>query len=321
MTGPDLYLDHLAVSLGEHRVSVEESWQAGRLRTDAATFRANGFGCHHMADASTDALDLALRACQEQGEAIAGTGVLVYSTAIPLNSYQRREDAYSLSRDIKDLSDFPASRLQAALGLEQASVVGLTQQACTAMLGSIRLARALLLAEPDLEQVLCVSADRFPPGAIYEQAYNLVSDAACAGLVSRKPGGYRIVACHAITNGALAQASDDEMAGTHFAYAHQIIQETVARAGLTVGDIDWIVPQNTTPKVWQIMSRVLKHPLERVAMDTVARTGHAISADNVLNLLELEASGRVKPGDRLLLFMASFGMNWQGLVLEKVGDV
>ena len=317
---PEIYLRKLAVALGEREVSVEDSWQAGRLRTDAATFLANGFQRHHMADDATDALDLALKACHELNGDFADTGILVYSTAIPLNSYQRREAAYALSRDIKDLSDFPASRLQAALGLEQASVVGLTQQACTAMLGSIRLARALLIAEPELEEVLCVSADRFPPGAIYEQAYNLVSDAACAGLVSRKPAGYRILACHAITNGALALASDDEMAGTHFAYAHQIIQETVARAGLTVGDIDWIVPQNTTPKVWQILSRVLKHPLERVAMGTVARAGHAISSDNILNLIDLEESDRMQPGDRLLLFMASFGMNWQGLVLEKMSD-
>jgi 3-oxoacyl-[acyl-carrier-protein] synthase-3 len=317
---PEVYLHTLAAVLGERAMDVKASEQAGRLRTAAAILEDNGFAQHWVAADATDALDLALRACRAVGEAITASDALIYATALPRNSYQRREEDFARSRDIKDLSDFPASRLQAELSLDRACVIGLTQQACTAMLGAIRLARALLLAEPQLGQVLCVAADRFPPGALYEQTFNLVSDAACAGLVSRQPLGYRIVACHAITNGALAQASDEETAGTHFAYAHQIIQETLQQAGLTLADIDWIVPQNTSPKVWQIMCPLLKHPPERVAMNTVARVGHAISADNVFNLLDLEASGRLQSGDRLLLFMASFGMNWQGLVLEKVAS-
>ena len=52
--------------------------------------------------------------------------------------------------------------------------------------------------------------------------------------------------------------------------------------------------------------------------ETVADVGHVISSDNLVNLAALEATGRVRSGERLLLFMASFGMNWQGLVLEKV---
>ncbi|MEB3196765.1 MAG: 3-oxoacyl-[acyl-carrier-protein] synthase III C-terminal domain-containing protein [Candidatus Sericytochromatia bacterium] len=319
MSSADVYLHSLSTALGEHDVDLTASWQAGRLCTDPTTLQQHGFQRHRLAADDTEALDLALRACRPMGEAIATSDVLVYATALPLNSYRRRESQFAQSRDIKDLANFPASRLQAELGLERAAVVGLTQQACTAMLGAIRLARALLLAEPHLAQVLCVAADRFPPGARYEQAYSPVSDAACAGLVSRQPVGYRIIACHALSNGALAQASDDEMAGTHFAYAHQIIQETLDRAGLRMADIAWIVPQNTSRQVWQILGPLLQHPLERVALGTLAQAGHAISADNVLNLCDLEASGKIKPGDRLLLFMASFGMNWQGLVLEKVG--
>ena len=39
---------------------------------------------------------------------------------------------------------------------------GLNQHACTGQLGGIRFARGLLASEPSFEQVLCVTADRFP---------------------------------------------------------------------------------------------------------------------------------------------------------------
>jgi 3-oxoacyl-[acyl-carrier-protein] synthase-3 len=44
--------------------------------------------------------------------------------------------------------------------------------------------------------------------------------------------------------------------------------------------------------------------------------GHVISADVVVNLLALLDSGQVRPGQRIALVMAGFGLNWQGAVLE-----
>ncbi|NIV75277.1 MAG: hypothetical protein GWN37_10690, partial [Gammaproteobacteria bacterium] len=62
--------------------------------------------------------------------------------------------------------DFPASRLQSACGLRDTQIIGLNQQACTGMLGGIRLARALLHTEADVDDILCITADKFPPDAI-----------------------------------------------------------------------------------------------------------------------------------------------------------
>ena len=43
-----------------------------------------------------------------------------------------------------------------------------------------------------------------------------------------------------------------------------------------------------------------------------------ISADNVVNLAHLVASGKLRPGQRVALVMAGFGLNWQCLILEAV---
>jgi 3-oxoacyl-[acyl-carrier-protein] synthase-3 len=212
--------------------------------------------------------------------------------------------------------DFPGSRLQEEFGLANAAVIGLNQQACTAALGSLRVARAMLAAEPGWHRVLCVTADRFPEGSAYEQAYNPISDGAAAFLVGREPRGLRIAACHQLTNGGLAQASDDETVGSYFSYMHRLVRETLAKAELTPAGLDWVVTQNTHEKAWAILGRLLGLPESKLWFPSIREIGHVISADVMVNLRMLIDSGRLLPGQRVLLTMAGFGLNWQSLILE-----
>ncbi|MDQ3973087.1 MAG: hypothetical protein M3276_01885 [Actinomycetota bacterium] len=186
------------------------------------------------------------------------------------------------------------------------------------MLGSLRLARALIAAEPDIARVLCVSADRFPPGALYEQAYSLISDGAAACVVSRAPGAYRLVGAHHISNGAMVDAGDDETVGSYFTYTHRLVTELLAKTGLSPADVDWVLPQNTHVKTWQILSRLLGIDAARVFCASLPDVAHVISGDNLVNLAYLHDAGLARPGDRLLLVMAGYGMNWQALILEKL---
>jgi 3-oxoacyl-[acyl-carrier-protein] synthase III len=149
-----------------------------------------------------------------------------------------------------------------------------------------------------------VTADRFPEGAIYGQAYKLISDGGAACLVSREPTGFRLVTAHQITNGALGQASDDETVGSSFSCTHGLFNEAVERAGLTAADIDWVVTQNTNDKAWQILARLLGVPLERVWSPSMSDVSHVISADNIVNLARLVASDQLRPGDRVALMSA-----------------
>jgi 3-oxoacyl-[acyl-carrier-protein] synthase-3 len=217
--------------------------------------------------------------------------------------------------------DFPASRLQAECGLSRAIVVGLDQQACTGMIGALRLAAALLATEPGWRRVLCVTADRFPPDAWYEQAYNLISDGAAACLVGRGPAAFRLLTVHQITNGGLARAGDDQTVGTYFAYTHRVVREALARVGMSPADLDWIVTQNTHTAAWQILARLLGVDRRVVWSPSTADAGHVISADVIVNLSALVASGRLRSGQRIALVMAGFGLNWQCAVLEATEDI
>lgn len=318
MTADPVYVDLFSYALGEEEESLEEAARAGRTVSSVESLREAGFRQHRVCGAGASVYDLARWAVEPIRDRLGEVDAIVYSACIPLNGAIDHAAEFAATCDVRHLMDFPASRLQSEFGLTRATVIGLDQQACTGMLGSIRLARALLLAETDVHRVLCVTADRFPPGATYEQTYNLISDGAGCCVVSDAPAGFRVLGCHAVTNGGLVMASADETVGSFFTYAHRTINAALAKAGVGLADIAYVVPQNTNPKAWALLARLLGLPGERVWMPSIGEVGHVISADNVVNLARLEQSGRLRPGDRVLLFMAGYGMHWQCTVLERV---
>lgn len=310
------FLSSPSYALGELTYTLDESVAAGRTITDIDGLKGAGFLKHHVCGPRTTAFDLARAAVEGMAGALGELDAIIYSTCLPMNGNIAPENLYRESRDVKYVMDYPASRLQAYLNQDRAQVIGINQQACTSMLGSLRLASALIAAEPDMNRILCLTADRFPDGAIYEQAYNLISDGAAAVMVTSEPKGLRIVSTGQITNGAMVIASDDETVGSYFSYTHRIITETLKKAGLGPEQIDWVVPQNTNLTAWKVLSRMFKIGMDRVWCPTLPECGHMISGDNILNLKSLLETKQVKRGERLLLLMAGYGMNWQCTILE-----
>lgn len=314
----DVFISHLSYALGDVANTVQQAADNGRLLSSVETLQRAGFTQHHVCGRDTSAYDLARRVVTSIQGDLGDIDAIIYATCIPMNGNIGSPAAYRDTRDVKYLMDFPASHLQADFGLSNAMVIGLNQQACTSMLGSLYIAKAIMSIDSRVNRALCVTADRFPENAVYEQAYNLISDGAAACIVSREPEGFRILTTHAVTNGALAAATDDETVGSFFNYTHRVIHETLEKGGLKVGDIDWIVPQNTNVIAWQIMCSLLPFDPARVYHPTLGSAGHVISGDNIINLKHLVDSGEVAKGDKVLLFMAGYGLNWQCVILEKM---
>lgn len=325
MNKSDVFINHTAYFLAPESLNVADSAAAGDLISTADALQQAGFNTHHKCPPDVTAYDLAKAATDNliesmpNGlEAIRACQVLLYATCLPINANMGSVESYASSRDVKHLMDFPASHLQAEFDMQEAMVLGLNQQACTSMISTIRVAKALIDADDCLDKALCISADRFPAGALYEQSYNLISDAAAACYISNQAQGYRIIGCHHITNGAMAQASDDETTGFYFNYTHRLITEALSRNNLNINDIQWIVAQNTNIKAWQILSSLLRFDRERVLAPSMSDVGHCISADNIINLKYAESLACMQPGDKVLMNMAGFGLNWACIILEVV---
>lgn len=311
------YINTLSYSLGDLHFTIEESAQAGRLLSSVPALKDSGFSKHRICSPKKSTYDLAHECVGQLKDELPSVGAILYATCLPLNANLGCFDKFQETRDVKYLMDYPGSHLQSDFGMDKACVFGINQQACTSLLGSLRFAKMLLADDDSIESVLCLTSDRFPPGACYEQSYNLISDGAAAAIVSRKASGFKIIAGHGITNGGLAQANDEEAAGTYFVYTHRLILETLAKAKLTLEQIKWVVPQNMNIKAWQILSRLLKISEEKIYAPSRPEVGHVISGDNIINLDRLEKENVLKEGDLILLVMAGYGMNWQCTIVEK----
>lgn len=217
---------------------------------------------------------------------------------------------------------YAASWLQEELGLDRAAVSGIAQQGCSGMFAALRLARAILIAEPRRQHVLCVGVDALPADACREVLYNVVSDAACAVVVSRSRARFRWLGFHQISKGYYwdVPARSREIIAAYFPTAKAVILEALAQAGLRPDDIDLVIPTGVNASSWPILLR-LCGLAESKLFRPRGSFGHTIAADSVLLLEEAIAAGVVEPGMRLLLFTYGFGSSWCALVLEATGEV
>ncbi|HYC52088.1 MAG TPA: 3-oxoacyl-[acyl-carrier-protein] synthase III C-terminal domain-containing protein [Gemmatimonadaceae bacterium] len=219
---------------------------------------------------------------------------------------------------VPELFRYPASILQQELDLTSAVVTGVNQQACASIFSAIQLGRMTLASDPDVHTVLCVASDRLPDGAPRDIIFNLVSDGACAVLLRRDAPRNRILAVHQVTKGMMygEVALDAEVIAAYFPTAVTVIQDTLQKAQLTMDDIAWIIPHNVSLRSWEILLGMLKAPVAKLFSGNIARVGHTMAADNIINLRDADDAGLLKPGDRLLLFTFGFGLNWSCMILE-----
>ena len=305
--------------------TLDELERGGTLRGAAATLAAFGFRHARVAGAESH-VDMALNAASdllgESGISPDEIDLVLYAGALTSSTTMECGPAPAGSvlqlRDLMDFFKYPVSRLQNALDLTNAAVAGVDQQGCAAIFSAVRLARATLLAEPDVRTVLCVSADRLPHGSSREVVYNLVSDGACALLMRREATRNRVIAMHQVTKGAFWDSGslENEIIAAYFPTARTVIEETLRKAGVTLDDVDWVIPHNVSLRSWEILLGLIGCPREKLYSENIGRIGHTIAADNFINLRDATDAGVIKKGDLLLLFTFGYGLNWSCMVLE-----
>jgi len=307
----------IAYALPATTLEVRELAERGLLESPASTLLDFGFARVHVSDRPAD--ELALEALREllqaSGAEPESIDALFYAGAIPES--HRVSTAPSGSRRLDGFS-YPAARLQYECGLMRAAAVGIGQAGCAGLMSAVALAADHLRANPGARRALCVSADVLPPGSPREIIYNLVSDGACALLVERDAPRNRLLAYRQVTKGYYwdAAANRNELVAAYFPTARNLVRETLAGAGLTTADVALVVPHNVSLRSWQILLPLVGIASDRLFADNIAAKGHVIAADNFINLKDATDAGRVRPGDRLLLFTFGFGANWACLVLE-----
>lgn len=314
----EAYISHLSFALGDDTSTVEESFTHGKTTSQPSELKAAGFTRHHVCHPRTSAYQLAKAAVQQIQPHFLDIGAIIYSTCLPINSNLESEQSFLDSKDIRSLMNFPVNHLQVDFNLTQATAFGLNQQSSTGILGSLRLAKALLASEDNLKQVLCVTSDRLPDGALYEQSHDLISDGAAACLVSSQPGNFRIVSCYGNVTGTMGSNGNGKSSESFIEHSRFAIEQTAKQSGINVSDISWIIAQNSQAHNWNKLCDMLHFDRKRVYFPSLGQVAHVMGGDTIINLLCLIQEHKIQPGDKILLFMSGYGINWQCALLERV---
>ena len=94
---------------------------------------------------------------------------------------------------------------------------------------------------------------------------------------------------------------------------YALVRQLLADVGLTVNDVDWVVPHQASGPGLELLPR-LGFGADRI-VNIVAKFGNCIAASVPMALAYLDASGRLQRGDRVLLVGTGAGLSVAGAVL------
>lgn len=90
---------------------------------------------------------------------------------------------------------------------------------------------------------------------------------------------------------------------------------TLAKAGKVDTDIDWLIPHQANIRIMQSTAKKLKLPMDKVIV-TVDQHGNTSAASIPLALDSAVRSGKVKPGELLMLEGVGGGFTWGAVLLN-----
>lgn len=93
------------------------------------------------------------------------------------------------------------------------------------------------------------------------------------------------------------------------------VRELAKKAGLTLDDIDYIIPHSANLRIIEAIAKDLNYPMDRIP-ESVTEFGNTSSASIPLAIAKAERNGKIKKGDTLLLIGFGGGLTFAGTILK-----
>jgi 3-oxoacyl-[acyl-carrier-protein] synthase-3 len=235
-----------------------------------------------------------------------------------------------------------ASIIQDLIGADNAGAFDLSA-ACSGFVYGLSMARGMILAG-DAEYILVIGAETLSRIVDWTDRGTciLFGDGAGAVLMAASdvPGGVLAVELGSDGSGgdtlivpaggsAMPASLETVSSGNHyikmdgkavFRFASRVMadatQKVVARAGLTLDEVDLVVPHQANLRIIQnSVLKQLKFPEEKVVVN-LQRYGNTSTASIPIALCEAIDDGRVKPGNKLVFVGFGAGLTWAACAVE-----
>ena len=310
IAGCGAYLPKCIVTNHElaHRLDTSDDWIRQRTGIGERRIAASG---ELTSDLATKAAEHALSSAGMNGSDL---DLLVVATATPDNTFPAT-----------------AARVQARLGMRRGAAFDV-QAVCAGFIFALSVAdNAVRLGQAGT--ALVIGAETFSRILDWEDRGTCVLFGDGAGaLVLRAvseaaPGGRFILSTHLHSDGrqydilyvdggpsssrstGFLRMEGREVFRQAVQHLSAVIEEALAANGLTVADVDWLVPHQANGRIIEGVGRKLGLSQDKV-VSTIERHANTSAASIPLALEVAVRDGRIKPGDLVLMEALGGGLTW-----------
>lgn len=158
------------------------------------------------------------------------------------------------------------------------------------------------------------------PGGVLSAVMH--SDGSGADLLTLPGGGSRHPATEATVHEGKHYIHMDGKEVFRFAtkVMAQATREALEAAGLTIDQVQWIIPHQANSRIIESAARGLKLPMDRFIVN-VDRYGNTSTASIPIAAVEALQQGQIKPHDKIVLVGFGAGLTWGALVAEWTGPL
>lgn len=97
-------------------------------------------------------------------------------------------------------------------------------------------------------------------------------------------------------------------------------REVLDCAGLTLDQIQWIIPHQANIRIIEAAARGLKLPMDRFIVN-LERYGNTSTASVPIAMVEALEKGQIKPGDKIVMIGFGGGLTWGAVAAEWTGPI
>src|SRR5512134_3266235 len=97
-------------------------------------------------------------------------------------------------------------------------------------------------------------------------------------------------------------------------------QEVLDASGLTVEQLNWIVPHQANIRIIEAAARGLKLPMDRFIVN-LEKYGNTSTASVPIAMVEALEKGQIKPGDKIVMIGFRGGLTWGAVAAEWTGPI
>jgi 3-oxoacyl-[acyl-carrier-protein] synthase III len=222
-----------------------------------------------------------------------------------------------------------AHRLSVDLDAETSMVLSFKVGGCAGLHVAIKTALGWMATDESIKTVLLVTGDAAPEANRSLLPITIHGDAGSAAVLRRDgPDGLSLLNVQAMTLGHLQNAitmsrangrpdivvdalcMEREVMPVYFLNILGVINQALSAASLSLKDIDHFIYSNISRRDREGFCKMVGLPKGSLPPTPMAEYGHTFASDLLINYVNMQRDGLIRPGQLLLFASAGIGFSW-----------